>query len=61
MTLADEFKAAAPKAVDFDQRDYESRREVFDQAAADAGYRLAGMRLERAVFTTKPLAPDAQK
>lgn len=61
MTLTEEFLAAGSKAVDFDQRDYESRREVFDQAAAETGYRLAGMRLGRAVFTTKPLAPDAQK
>ena len=52
-TLNAVFAAAHNKAVDFAQADYDSRRAVFDEAAAAHGYRLAGYRLGRAVFTSK--------
>lgn len=51
--LEAQFVAAHPKAIDFSKEEYEARKEKFDQAATQAGYRLAGIRLGRAVFTTK--------
>lgn len=50
MTL---FTKAHPKPVDIPQKDYERDREQIDAAAAQHGYRLAGIRQGRAVFTTK--------
>ena len=44
------FREAHPKAVDFPEADAELAGEV----APEYGYRLAGVRLERVVFTTKP-------
>lgn len=54
------FAAARPQAVDFPQGDYEAAREAFVRIAAEHGYRLAGIRLGRAVFTSKPPAPVAR-
>lgn len=47
------FSAAHPRALDFSQVDYEAKKDIFDRIAAQHGYRLAGYRLGRAVFTTK--------
>lgn len=48
------FGRAHPKPVDIAQTEYEGRsRAAWDSAAAAFGYRLAGLRLGRAVFTTK--------
>lgn len=47
------FSGAYPKALDFSQVDYEAKKDIFDRIAAQHGYRLAGYRLGRAVFTTK--------
>ncbi|MBT9177560.1 MAG: hypothetical protein DDT20_01895 [Firmicutes bacterium] len=46
------FKAAYPKAVDFPKSDYSNE---MVRIAARHGYRYAGERLGRAVFTTKAL------
>lgn len=58
-----EFKAffteAHPVAVDFAEADYRANEAEVSKIARDCGYRLAGIRLGRAVFTTKPRAPDA--
>ncbi len=54
------FAGSFPKAIDFSQKQYELEPAAYLGAAAVNGYRLAGFRLERAVFTTSPLAPDAQ-
>ncbi len=48
---------AAGKAVDFPQAEYERNKAEFDRLAEQHGYRLAGFRLDRAVFTSKPLNP----
>lgn len=62
MTPAD-FKAAFvdahPMSVDFAEQDYRALEAEVSGIAHDMGYRLAGYRLGRAVFTTKPRAPDA--
>jgi len=59
-TIAETFNNAKPHPVDFPQADYESRKAVYDTIADAHGYRLAGFRLKRAVFTTKqPITPDA--
>ena len=47
------FADAYPQAVDIPQGDYEAMQAEYDAAALASGYRLAGFRLERAVFTTK--------
>lgn len=47
------FTAAHPRALDFPQAEYEADKGLVDRVAADQGYRLAGYRLNRAVFTTK--------
>jgi len=58
--IGETFSNAKPHAVDFPQADYESRKAVYDTIANAHGYRLAGFRLKRAVFTTKqPITPDA--
>lgn len=54
MSYAEVFTAAHPKPVDFPQSEYEANVIEIDVAATEAGYRLAGYRLRRAVFTTKP-------
>lgn len=51
--IAAMFCAAQPKAVDVPQPEYEGEKADFDSIAAEFGYRMAGIRLERAVFTTK--------
>lgn len=53
--LRDSFFKAYPKAVDF-QEDLES---LAVEVAPEYGYRMAGKRLGRVVFTTKP-APTNQ-
>lgn len=57
--LAGTFGASSPRAVDFPQPEYEQAKEAFDRIAEQHGYRLAGMRLGRAVFSTKPRVPVA--
>lgn len=47
------FKAAFPRAVDFLSEEYDANQEEIDAIAAEEGYRLAGVRLAFAVFTTK--------
>ena len=47
------FAESYPRAVDIDQGEYEANKADYDAAALASGYRLAGHRLERAVFTTK--------
>jgi len=47
------FADAYPRAVDVDQGEYEANKADYDAAATASGYRLAGYRLERAVFTSK--------
>lgn len=69
-TIRSAFEAGTPKPVHFSKADYESRKELFDSIAASLGYRLAGIRLGQAVFSTKgvtalvveieePSGPDA--
>lgn len=53
MTYAERFASAYPKAIDFPQDEYEGNREAIDAAAAALGYRLAGVRLGFAVFSSK--------
>lgn len=48
------FADAYPRAVDIPQSVYHAEKDAYDAAATAAGYRLAGFRLERAVFSTKP-------
>ena len=55
MTLTEQFEAAFPKAIDFPKSQYDAQPAAFLGAAAANGYRLAGVRLQRAVFTTKKL------
>lgn len=52
------FTAAHPRAVDFPETEYKADPDTYDEIAADRGYRLAGFRLYRAVFTTKPAPPQ---
>ena len=52
------FAKSYPKAIDFPQAEYEREKTEFDRIAAEYGYRLAGFRLQRAVFTTKTLQED---
>lgn len=47
------FQAAFPKAVDFLKEEYEANQAQIDAIAAEEGYRMAGVRLAFAVFTTK--------
>ena len=47
------FIESYPRAVDIDRGEYEANMADYDAAALASGYRLAGVRLERAVFTTK--------
>jgi hypothetical protein len=47
------FAESYPRAVDIDQGKYEANKADYDAAALASGYRLAGHRLQRAVFTTK--------
>lgn len=49
------FAASHPKAIDFPEVEYEVSRDAYDNAAAETGYRRAGFRLGRVVFTTKPV------
>lgn len=56
--LAALFKICHPKPVDIAQSDYEAHKAAMDAAAQAAGYRLAGYRQSRAVFTTKPQQPQ---
>lgn len=51
--IAGMFASSSPKAIDFPQTEYEASQADFDSIAAQFGYRLAGFRLRRAVFTTK--------
>lgn len=54
MSPTERFLASFPKAIDIAQKEYEAAKAEWDSAAASSGYRLAGFRLDRAVFTTKP-------
>jgi hypothetical protein len=54
------FAAAHPKAVDFPEADFYALQPGISEAAQAYGYRLAGFRLKRAVFTTKE-APTPQE
>lgn len=47
------FAESYPRAVDIDESLYKSDQTAYDAAATASGYRLAGFRLHRAVFTTK--------
>lgn len=47
------FQAAFPKPVDFLNLEYEVNQKEIDAIAAEEGYRLAGIRLAFAVFSTK--------
>ena len=51
------FSASHPKACDVSQAEYEGSKELFDRVCAETGFRLAGFREKRAVFTTKPAPP----
>lgn len=55
LDIADAFKRAHPKAVDFPLAEYDAGKESMVTIAEQHGYRFAGVRLERAVFTTKEL------
>lgn len=52
--LDNAFAEAYPRAIDFRQPEFEASKTEFGLIASQHGYRLAGVRLERAVFTTKP-------
>jgi len=58
MTWNEAFEGAYPKAIDFDEEEYLADRDNADLYAVANGYRLAGYRLGRAVFTTKDPAPE---
>lgn len=47
------FAESYPRAVDIDENIYKADQAEYDAAATASGYRLAGFRLHRAVFTTK--------
>lgn len=51
-----EFQNAHPKAVDFLDTEYRTSQNDVDAIAAEFGYHLVGVRLGRAVFSTKPRA-----
>lgn len=53
-----QFAAAFPRAIDFPEDEYTAEKPDFDRIAASNGYRLAGIRLQRAVFTSKPTPPE---
>lgn len=57
--IAKAFSDAYPRAIDFLKTEYDADQAAFDAAAAEAGYRLAGVRLGFAIFTTK--APKLAK
>jgi hypothetical protein len=57
--IASIFEKQAPRALDFLESEYLSNSAAIDAIATSNGYRLAGIRLKRAVFTTKPRRPDA--
>lgn len=48
------FAEALQKAVDFPESEYRDNKAEMDRIAGLNGYRLAGFRLGRAVFTSKP-------
>lgn len=50
------FAAAHPRAIDFPEADFYALQPAISEAAAGFGYRLAGFRLKRAVFTTKAVS-----
>lgn len=52
--MIDDFEIAFPKPVDFSTAEYDAAKSEIDSAAQAQGYRLAGVRLGRVVFTTKP-------
>lgn len=54
-----DFAKFNPKSCDVLEEVYAKFKEDIDAMAAKHGYRLAGTRQGRVVFTTKPLAPDA--
>lgn len=60
MNYAEMFAKAHPKAVDFLESEYLKNRAEADDAAAKAGYRMAGFRLGRAVFTSKEVKEKQQ-
>ncbi len=47
------FAESYPRAVDINEDDYRAKQAEYDAAATASGYRLAGFRLHRAVFSTK--------
>jgi len=53
------FAGAYPKAVDVPVQEYQIDRLMADETAKAAGYRMAGIREGRAVFTTKLKLPSA--
>lgn len=55
------FAASHPKSVDFPETDFYSLQPAISEAAAAFGYRLAGFRLKRAVFTTKAAPPPQEE
>jgi hypothetical protein len=56
MNFAEIFAATHPKAVYLLQTEYDAEKEAAEQAASEYGYRLAGLRLGWAVFTTKEIS-----
>jgi len=54
------FQSANGKAVDFSEAEYNAHLSEFSEVAQRFDYRLAGYRLNRAVFTSKPPAPVAR-
>lgn len=50
--------AAYPRAIDITCGEFQQTLNA-EQLAKEAGYRIAGIRLGRVVFTTKPKEPDA--
>lgn len=55
------FAAAHPRAIDFQEKDFYALQPGISEAAAAFGYRLAGFRLKRAVFTTKEVQPKEEE
>lgn len=60
MDYAQAFIDADQKALDFVELEYLMAKVEIDEAAAANGYRLAGYRQGRAVFTTKPPKPPRE-